>query len=172
MKYYKISKLCNNSTVSKFVTKEVSLSGRSDQVILTPIWAIILFEVSALLDVRHCNLQSSCNLMMQSWANRKNYNFRPNLPPPPNFFSSVLPLLVVRQCPKLSSYAIPGKTNEPNLKKWQKPPYFGPNFGSNLCPKHFLQVLPLLVVRHCSRLWSCAIWRKTNEPNLRKWQKN
>ena len=66
MKYYKISKLCNNSTVSKFVTKEVSLSGRSDQVILTPIWAIILFEVSALLDVRHCNLQSSCNLMMQS----------------------------------------------------------------------------------------------------------
>ena len=46
---------------------------------------------------------------------------------------------------------------------------FGPNFG---CPKFFSWVLPLLVVKHCSKLSSCAIWGKTNEPNLRKCQKN
>ena len=44
--------------------------------------------------------------MMQPGENNENPNFGPNLPPPPpppNFFSWVLPLLVVRQCFKLSS---------------------------------------------------------------------
>ena len=40
---------------------------------------------------------------------------------PQNFFM-VLPLLVIRQGPKLSSYAISRKTNKPNLRKWQKNP--------------------------------------------------
>ena len=34
--------------------------------------------------------------------------------------SWVLPLLDVRNCCKLSLYAISRKTNEPNLRKWQK----------------------------------------------------
>ena len=42
-----------------------------------------------------------------------------------------------------------------------------PNFG----PPFFLWVLSLLVVRHCSKLSFYAIYRKTKEPNLRKWWK-
>ena len=95
--------------------------------------------------------------------------------PHPHFFSlQVLPLLVVRQCSKLSSYAIWRKTNEPNLRKWQKKLILERIL---VClaqiwpPQFFLQVLPLLVVRYCSKLSSYAISRKTNEPNWRKWQK-
>ena len=47
---------------------------------------------------------------------------------PQNFFSWVLPLLDVIHCCKLSLYAISKKTNEPNMRKWQKP-IFTPNFG-------------------------------------------
>ena len=36
---------------------------------------------------------------------------------------------------------------------------------------NFLRVLPLVVVRHSSKISSYAIYRKTNEPNLRKWKK-
>ena len=46
----------------------------------------------------------------------------------PQFFLQVLFLLVFRHSSKLSSYAIPRKTNEPNLRKWQKP-NSGPDFG-------------------------------------------
>ena len=36
----------------------------------------------------------------------------------------------LRDCCKLSLYTISSKTNEPNLRKWQKnPPSFGPKFG-------------------------------------------
>ena len=35
-------------------------------------------------------------------------------------FSWISPLLIVRQSCKLSFYALSRKTNEPNLKKWQK----------------------------------------------------
>ena len=38
----------------------------------------------------------------------------------PKFFLQVLPLLVVRQCSKLSSHAISMNTNEPKLKKRQE----------------------------------------------------
>ena len=51
---------------------------------------------------------------------------------------------------------------------------WGPILGDLVqiwAPKIFLQVLPPLVVRHCSKLSSYAIERKANEPNLRKWQK-
>ena len=41
---------------------------------------------------------------------------------------------------------------------------FAPNFGSQ---KFFSWVLPLLVEGHCFY----AIYRKTNEPSLRKWRK-
>ena len=38
-------------------------------------------------------------------------------------------------------------------------------------PKFLWQTLPLPVVRHCFKLSSYEIYRKTNEPNLRKWLK-
>ena len=42
---------------------------------------------------------------------------------------------------------------------------------ARLAPQFFLLILPLLVVRHCSKLSSYATERIINEPNLRKWQK-
>ena len=93
---------------------------RKEKIISAPTWATnLFFESSALLDVDivpSCDLvQYQGKLMMQPWENGKS----PNLGPP-IFFSWVLPLLVVRQCSELSSYAISRKTNEPNLKKWHQ----------------------------------------------------
>ena len=39
---------------------------------------------------------------------------------PTKISSLILPLLHVRHCCKLSMYAISRKTNDPNLRKWQK----------------------------------------------------
>ena len=96
--------------------------------------------------VPSCSLvQYQGNIMMQPRENGKNSNFRPNLEPP-KFFSWVLLLLTVKQCSKLSSYAISSKTNKQNLKndknlilghiraKFAPPP-----------PPHFFAILPLLV---------------------------
>ena len=55
-----------------------------------------------------------------------------------NFFAG-LPLLVIRHCSKLSSYAIKRKNNAPNFRK-QKP-NFGPDFcllDANFDPLLFL----------------------------------
>ena len=52
-------------------------------------------------------------------------------------------------------------------KKTSFGPDFGP-FGSNLDPQ--ILILPLLDARHFCKLSLHAISRKTNEPNLRKWQ--
>ena len=92
----------------------------------------------------------------------------------PHFFLWVLSLLVVRHRSKLSFYAIYRKTKEPNLRKWQKKPDFGQHFdllGPNWVPNFFLWVLPLLVFRYCFKLSLHSISRKTNKPNLGKWQK-
>ena len=51
----------------------------------------------------------------------------------PKFFSWTLLLLDVKHCCKLSLYAFSRKTNELNLRKWQKSS-FGPNFDP-LWPK-------------------------------------
>ena len=45
-------------------------------------------------------------------------------------FLWVLPLLVVRNCSKLSSYAISTKTTEPNFRRWQKKLILGPILAS------------------------------------------
>ena len=53
-------------------------------------------------------------------------------------------------------------------------PHFGPDLGMlgpNLGHKYFLKVSALLVGGPCPKLQSCAISRKTNNANLRKWQK-
>ena len=75
---------------------------------------------------------------MQLLENGKNPNFRLSLYPP-KFLPWVLPLLVVRQCPKLSSYAISRKINGPNFKKMTKnqmhkfgPPNFFAGFTSTI----------------------------------------
>ena len=101
----------------------------------------------------------NANTMMQLWQKGKNPTFEPSLGTP-KFFPWVLPLLVVRQCFKLSSYAISRKTNGPNLKKNDKKSSFGPDFdpfGPNLGQQFFLQVLPLLVIRYCFELSSNVI---------------
>ena len=41
-------------------------------------------------------------------------------------------LLVVSYCSKISSYTIEKKTNEPNLRKWQKNLISGPNFDPKI----------------------------------------
>ena len=50
---------------------------------------------------------------------------------------------------------------------------FGPIMASLVqiwAPKFFLWILSVLDIRHCYTLSLYAISRKTNEPNLRKWQ--
>ena len=53
------------------------------------------------------------------------------------------------------------------------------NFGPDFCPfpptfgpKHFSWVLTLLDVKYYCKLPLYAISKKTNESNLKKWQKN
>ena len=92
----------------------------------------------------------------------------------PKFLSWILPLLDVLHCYKLSLYAISRKTNEPNLTKWQKTLFrtrFWPPWPKFRPPQFFLWIFPLLDVIHCGKLSLYVISRKTNEPNLRKWQK-
>ena len=66
-------------------------------------------------------MQFKGKLMNQTRENyKKKTNFRPYFGStfvPQKFFSWVLRLLVVRHCSKLSSFAIPRQTNEPNLRK-------------------------------------------------------
>ena len=53
-------------------------------------------------------------------------------------------------------------------------PHFGPNLGLlglNLGQRFFLEGSALLHVRHCPKLQYYAISRKTNESNLRKYEK-
>ena len=126
----------------------------------------------------YCCMQSQRKLMNKTWENGKNPSFGPDFDPfGPNlgskfFFWWILPLLNVRHCSKLSLYAISRKTNEPNLRKWQKnPPSFWPDFGHFGPQKCFSLVLNIRHIRHCCKLSLYAISRKTKEPNLRKWQK-
>ena len=89
-------------------------------------------------------------------------------------FSQILFLLNVMHCYKLSFYVILRKTTEPHLRKWKKTQCRARfwslwlKFGRK---KLFSQILSLLDVRHCCKLSQHTISRKTNEPNLRKWQK-
>ena len=58
------------------------------------------------------------------------------------FFFEASALLNVRHCPNLQSCAISRKTNDANLRKWQKKAHFESNFGP---PNFFPRVLPLLI---------------------------
>ena len=77
--------------------------------------------------------------MTQTWKNNKKPNFEPDFGPF-GFFLQALPLLIIGHCPKLSSYAIYRKTNEPNLRKWQKKLILGlilAHLGLNVILKYF-----------------------------------
>ena len=84
-----------------------------------------------------------------------------------NFFSLILPLLVVRHCRKLSLYAISRKTNEPNFRKQEKT-YFWVNFVPNLGHQFFFQNLALSVTRYHGQLSSYTTSEKNNNPIFRK----
>ena len=108
------SVLTNSVSVVSYVFNNI-LKGRSkfkwtlnniriEKVISVPISVTkAFFEVSALLDVRHCpKLQSfvtSRKHNMQPWQNGKSPNFGPSLDPR-KIFSWLLLLLIVRQCSK------------------------------------------------------------------------
>ena len=105
----------------------------------------IFLEASALLDldiVPSYNLvQYQGNMTIEPSENCKNPNFGPT-----DFFSRILLLLVVRQGFKLSTYAILRRTNEQNLRKWQKKLILGlilAHFGQNLVTKIFFRGLYL-----------------------------
>ena len=93
--------------------------------------------------------------MMQPSENGKNPNFRPNLEPQ-KIFSWILPLLVVRQCSKISSYAISGETNEPKKKNLSLGPILA-YLVQISARSFFLRVSSLLVTRHCFKLSSYEI---------------
>ena len=106
--------------------------------------------------VTGCNLvQYQRKLMMQPWEYGKNPNSGPNLGHP-RFFSLFFSWVVIRQCSKLSYYAISRNTNEPNLKKWQKKliwarfwptwPKFGPQ--KFLCRFYLYQMLYIVASYH------------------------
>ena len=115
-----------------------------------------------------CNIvQYQGNVMMQPWENDKNPNFGTSLGPL-KFFSLVLPLLIVRQCSKLSSNVISRETNGPNFKKMTKlilDLILAP-LAQIWTPIFFSWILPLLNVRHCCKLSLYAISRKTNHSDL------
>ena len=74
----------------------------------------------------------------------------------------------------LSMYAISRGTNKLNLKTAKKPLISRPIFARLTQiwgPKRFSLILPLLNVAYSCKLSLCAISRKINDPNSRKWRK-
>ena len=153
---------------------------------LAQIWIQKFFSwVLPLLDIIHC-----CKLSLYAISRKTiepNFrkwpktSFAPNFGPfwpkfgLQNIFSWILPDLDVKNCFKLSLHVISRKTNEQHLRKSQKNLVLGPILAPlahiwslNL---FFLQILPLLHDRNCFKFILYAISRRTNEPNLRKWQK-
>ena len=74
------------------------------------------------------------------------------------FFLLILPLLDVRNCRKLSLYAISKKTNEPNLRKWKKKQcwtwfwHIWPKFGPSIVLFCFFKNLASSVTRFYGQL--------------------
>ena len=58
-----------------------------------------------------------------------------------------------------------------NKFDWTPKQYFWSQFGPVRTTIFFLEVPALLDVRHCPKLQSCAISRKTNDANSIKWRK-
>ena len=148
--------------------------------LLDPIWGpnffvhrFYLYQQVGIIPSYHPMLFSGKLMNKLEKMAKKKTGFRPDFGSfgsnlgPKNFFD-------VRHCCKLSLYAISRKTNEPSLRKQQKNQFCGdfglyqPKFGPQ---KYFVQVLPLLDVKHYCKLSLYTILRRTNKPNLRKQQK-
>ena len=114
----------------------------------------------------------------QTWKNGKKPSFYLILAPLVKFghqkFSSwMLPLPDVRHCCKLSLYLISRKTNEPNLRKWQKTWAAKIFWKTWLCQPldtmasyHHVQYQKTLMIQSWEN--SCPISENTNDPILRK----
>ena len=113
------------------------------QLDIVPSYHPTQFKGKPQLRKQHKNLISDPILshLVQIWA--------------PQFFSWVLPVLLVRHHPMQFLGKIKNKTSE-NGKKPNFVPNFGPNFPS-IPPNVFLWNLFLLLARHCSKLLSYAI---------------
>ena len=86
---------------------------------------LFLYEMLEIIASYHC-MPFQEKLLNQTWQNGRKPSCRPDFGlfwpkfGPQKNFLWVLPILDVRNCCKLSLYAIKTKTNEPNLRKWQK----------------------------------------------------
>ena len=88
----------------------------------------------------------------------------------PKFFSWILPLLEVWNYCKISLYAIPRKTNEPNLRKWQKNIVSCPilaQLAQIRVTIFFFKNLASSVTRYQGQLLPCLISEKTKYPDRR-----
>ena len=100
----------------------------------------------------------------QTWENDKKPNFWARFWPkfwPQIYFSWELPLLDVRNCFKLSKYAVSKKPNKTILKNGKKNSFWF--FWSKFGPKIFFHRYYLYYDFH-------AISRETNDQNSTKWQ--
>ena len=114
----------------------------------------------------HC-MQFQGKLMNQTCENGKKPSFRPNFGPFWLKFGLrelllwLLPLLDIINCCKLSFYPILWKTNQPNLRKWQKKTSFESNFGpfGSTLGHHFSppKNLTFSSTRYRVQLSSCTI---------------
>ena len=88
----------------------------------------------------------------------------------PEFFSWLLPLLVVRHFSRLSYYAILRKLTNQTSENGEKTilELILAHMAKIWIP-YFLWILPRLVSRHYSKLSSYLIQKKTNKQNLTKW---
>ena len=84
---------------------------------------------------------------------------------PKKIFLWILPLLDVRH----RGMQFLGKQMNQIWENGKKPS-FGPDFGPFGPQNFFSRILSLLDIRHCCELLLYVITRKSNEPNLSKWQ--
>ena len=122
-------------------------------------------------------MQFKGKLMNQTWENGKKPNFGPEFGPhlvPRNFARGFYLYQMLYIIASYHCMQFQGKLMNLTCENGKKSS-FGPDFG-RFWPKFGLQiffswVLPLLNVIGCRKLSLYAISRKTNEPNMRKWQK-
>ena len=127
--------------------------------------------------LRYHSMQFKGKLMNKTWENDKKPSFRPNFGPLDShlgskfFFVDLISILDVRHCCKLSLYTISRKTNEQNLRKWQKP-NFGPDFdlfSSNSGRQSFLKKIWLRQSLDITSYHHVQYQERTNNPILRNW---
>ena len=149
-------------------------NGKNSTLILNSIWDSWIFFRGFYLDnvPSYHPMLVIKKLMHQTWENGKKPNFEPKFGLP-IFFSWIYLYCMLDIVASYHCIQFQQKVTNQTWENDKKPSFktdFGP-FGSNLGPKIFSWILTLRHVRHCCKLSLYPISRKTNEPNLRKWQK-